>query len=157
MVRSKNEGRPEGRYDTFFFVAKNVYFTAIAAILLDYAKTHRPSLLALAPGMALIFCGTEYLFRYFYWSGYIVRVEQIRKSIKHPILFQRNYLLKVGQDFGKSFHFFDLIYYLVPGAIILMYIMIHFSHFAYFYDSLLNVDWFHAYCSFGASQTEVFI
>jgi hypothetical protein len=79
-----------GRFDTFFFLMKQLCATAVFASIWEYIKRtpqQRPPIMIweyvpLLVGIPLFFCITEYLFRFFHWSGYILRLDEIREDIR---------------------------------------------------------------------------
>jgi hypothetical protein len=132
-----------GRYDTFFFVSKNVFVAAISTIILYYTRegTNGPKLLALSPFIIIGAFLTEYLFRYFYWSGYILRIRTIRGLLQRPF-FSLSKKLSILKEDGpcrerlkEAFQFFDALFYSVFLVVFLIYMSLRWVRFEHVYYS----------------------
>jgi hypothetical protein len=113
-----------GRYDTFFFLMKQLCLGAIFAIVGVYLNKPFDGLGFLI-GMPLLFYIFEYMFRYSFWSGFIIRVLEIEKflncSVNEIRLYKLNASYPVWPRARLTFKTFDLIFYmLLIGKIYLL-------------------------------------
>jgi hypothetical protein len=99
-----------GRYDTFFFLMKQLCATAVFLSIAEHLKhpeyfsstrnhSHLPFWkVVFIPGFFLV---TEYFFRLFHWSGYIARLGTLRTSLNKGELPQCIYVIKEDINFRK--------------------------------------------------------
>jgi hypothetical protein len=87
------------RYDTFFFLMKQLCATAVFVSIVEFLKHQKPPAKLPMPfwtvaGIPLFFLATEYFFRLFHWSGYILRLGTLRDSINNRETPQCMYVIK---------------------------------------------------------------
>ncbi len=117
-----------GRFDTFFFLMKQVCLAGMAAIFAT-AVTNKlrvvPWFIFLIP---LVFLAIETSFRFFYWAGYVRRIKEIRDHLNRGNNESRNqfrlYMMKSPSRPPTSRDAwcpegFDLVYYGLWAAVAL--------------------------------------
>jgi hypothetical protein len=112
-----------GRYDTFFFLMKQLCLGAIFALLGVYLNKPFGGLgfLLVVP---LLFYMFEYAFRCSFWSAFIFRVFEIEKFFNGHTNNITLYVLKTSHPVWSrarlAFKWFDLIFYLTLAVAICM-------------------------------------
>jgi hypothetical protein len=105
------------RYDTFFFLMKQLCATAVFACILGHAASSPKASRQLAQARAATFnCDSyshllfiaDYCFRWLYWSGYITRLNSVRNAIDHSTTPGRIYVIKEGTNAVASVKLFDI-------------------------------------------------
>lgn len=112
------------RYDTFFFLMKQLCATAVFIVFINHSpQPAKPEPLPIAAVIVIpiFFFITEYGFRFFHWSGYILRLASVRKCINSGDIPQCIYVIKETDAAKKRFYMswkrFDCLFY---GIIILI-------------------------------------
>lgn len=110
-----------GRFDTFFFLMKQLCATAVFVTFIQYVKCPKFCIL-MALGIPIFFWFSELTFKIAHWSGYILRVKCIQNSINSGYMpaLRKLYLIKEKRDsknlykrFRQSVNWFDCIYYIM--------------------------------------------
>ena len=104
-----------GRLDTFFFLMKQVCLAGMVAIFAT-AVTNK---LRIVPwfifSIPLVFLAIESNFRFFYWVGYVRRIEEIRSYLNGEAAdLPRLYVIKSPRNWAtwcRAIKRFDLVYY----------------------------------------------
>lgn len=113
-----------GRFDTFFFLMKQVFFAGMVTWVVEEAKDSsrlRTYYILVVP---LIFLIMEISFRFFYWTRYARRIERIRDHLQGKIALPDSGLYEIAEPrrnswsnlwdarrLRHSLQFFDFIYY----------------------------------------------
>jgi hypothetical protein len=117
------------RYDTFFFLMKQLCATAVFISIGEFLK-HETSTAKLSipfwavAGIPFFFLIVEYCFRLFHWSGYISRLKLVRASMKKGTTPERMYVIKETRDACESVKPFDFVFY---GLILLIVLFTYFA------------------------------
>ncbi len=110
-----------GRYDTFFFLMKQVCFASVFVILAAYLN--KPfSGIGFVTTIPILFYVYEYFFRCFYWSEFIFRLVEIQDILNQRIKLNKLYALtsKHGR-FCKAKHafkVFDTLFYVLLAVLL---------------------------------------
>ena len=113
-----------GRYDTFFFLMKQLCFGAVSTLIVFGLNKQFSShmYIYVIPTVFYLF---EYMFRYWFWSGFILRVLKIEKFLNEEVAQIRLYALNdtspVIPRIMMSFKPFDIVFYAGVAAIVAIF------------------------------------
>ena len=115
-----------GRYDTFFFLLKQLCLASIFAIIGAYLSKPFDGL-GLLVFVPIIFYAFDYAFRCAFWSGFIVRVIEVESFLNGCLKTTRLYSLNERVPFAKrarlAMKLFDAVFYL--GLVIAILMLSH--------------------------------
>ena len=110
-----------GRYDTFFFLMKQLCLGAITAAFGIFLASPFDGV-GLLVGVPAFFYTMDYGFRIAFWASYIMRVIEIEDYLHGEVLSTELYCLNKKRSFcsrvAKAFKFYDIFFYLVLAAVI---------------------------------------
>jgi hypothetical protein len=116
-----------GRFDTFFFLMKQVCLAGIAAVFAASVAGKLKIIPLLIFVIPIVFLLMEISFRFCYWTRYVDRIETIRRYIQGDgpcirpyVIVEKRGMICDKPRWCRSVKIFDIIYYLTWAVVSLI-------------------------------------